>query len=159
MRYILLIFSGLLLSFSAYAQDLNYQEVLQAFSCKELPKSKQVKSYQAIDKHVYSIGDKLQIGYPKDGKKFSYILNRKGFIPGKPSDLSTSVVTIHSFDIIGATAIIGATMSAESSISVGAIVLCSENNKVILITNIDMALEYGEVVRITKGNVTNFQCP
>lgn len=144
MRYILLVFSGLLLSLSAYAQDLNYQEVLQAFSLKELPKSKQIKSYQAIDNKVYSIGDKLQIGYPKDGKKFSYISNA-------PSNLPTSVVTIQSFAVMNAIAGLG------SAISIGAVVLSIENNKALFINNIDLALEYGEVVRITKSNVTNFQ--
>ena len=144
MRYILLIFSGLLFSFSAYAQDLNYKEVLQAFSQKELPKSKQIKSYQAIDNKVYSIGDKLQIGYPKDEKKFSYISNA-------PSNLPTSVVTIQSFVVMGAIA------GAGSAISIGAVVFSIENNKSLFINNIDLALEYGEVVRTTKSNVTNFQ--
>ena len=144
MRYILLLFSGLLFSFSAYAQDLNYEEVSQAFSHKELPKSKQIKSYQAIDNKVYSIGDKLEIGYPKDGKQFSYISNA-------PSNLPTSVVTIQSFTVMSTMA------GSGSAIGIGAVVLSIDNNKALFINNIDLALEYGEVVRTTKSNVTNFQ--
>ena len=125
MRYILLLFSGLLFSFSAYAQDLNYQEVLQAFSYKELPKSKQIKSYQAIDNKVYSIGDKLEIGYPKDGKQFSYISNA-------PSNLPTSVVTIQSFTVMSTMA------GSGSAIGIGAVVLSIENNKALFINNIDL---------------------
>ncbi len=146
MRYILLITLSVLLSFSASAQDLRYQDVLSAFSHKDLPKSNAINSYQAIDGQIYTIGDWLEIGYPKEqnSKRFSYIYS----ITTEHSGVSVSIVK---FEVLKKKDKDMGTIGA----TVGAIVSCE--GKIFLVNNFDLAIEYSEIIKGTGRNNVNIQ--
>lgn len=146
MRYILLIILSVLLSFSASAQDLRYQDVLSAFSHKDLPKSNAINSYQAIDGQIYTIGDWLEIGYPKEqnSKRFSYIYS----ITTEHSGVSVSIVK---FEVLKKKDKDMGTIGA----TVGAIVSCE--GKIFFVNNFDLAIEYSEIIKGTGRNNVNIQ--
>ncbi len=145
MRFIVLIVIGIFISFSSLAQDLRYQDVLAAFSVKDLPKSKNVTTYQAIDGNVYSIGSELTIGSPRESgkKRFSYIETT--------SEHSGTVVVINSFVVMG----VKSREMGSIGGCIGAVVV--SNKKIFTITNFDMAIDSSEIIRGGSSSAVNVQ--
>ena len=114
---------------------------MSAFSHKDLPKSSAIKTYQAIDGQIYSIGDSLEIGYPKEqnSKRFSYIYNITTELSGNP-------VSIVKFEVLNKKEKDIGTVGA----TIGVIVM--HEGKMFFVHNFDLAVEYSELIKRTNSN-------
>ena len=140
MRSRLLVILAVLLSFSVTAQDFRYSYVMSAFSAKELPSSKAVKTYQAIDGQIYGIGDKLELGVPQDNSaRFSYI--------DATSEYSRAIVEIKQFVVIKIK-----NRELGSVGSIGAVVMCEQQS--LFISSIDLAITKLEIVGKSNSEST-----
>ncbi len=119
----------------AMAQDLCYQDVESVFSIRDLPKSKNIRSYQAFDKNIYNIGDTVVIGTPKDGaKNFAYIMG------ANPLKYSAQTAKIQGFVILP--------LKDKETGNSSCLLACNLiiEKKRILVMNLDRAIQYGEII-------------
>ena len=145
MKHRILFLFLLFLSLSVTAQDLTFNDVKSAFSHKELPPAKAIRSYKAINGQIYNVGDEIEIGQPKEQNS-----NRFSYITQTTSEYSGVTVVINNFIVIKIKNLEMGTVA-----SIGAVVLCAEKNKYFFVNNFDLAIENSELIRKSNSNLKN----